>query len=318
MNVGEREVTAGAVAHDLESNSAISIEVSRRIVDKQGNRFADDLVILTSNAAMSIAFRNAVLRIIPKAFWDQIYDRAQKCIANGKESIAQRRAKALEWLMARGIPSDAILRRLDRGKIGEITGEDLVTLRGIINAAREDNVDLREEFEVAAPTAKATAAPLPVAQPRTEAPPPRAEPIPGGGPPAVKRPVGRPPKQVVYADETARVDQAVQEAAAMMPPVQGPPVHEEPPMNKPPAGAPVPVAAPPAPSRQLDAKTELWLKSQGMRNRLSAAELKVVRQAAEVQYINTVLPLEQLAACVARGMEILEERDGSMIPEEGA
>lgn len=309
MNEGENEVVAQAVVHDLEANNAISVEVSRRITTKDGARYNADMIGVAKAAASSIAFRNGVLRVIPKAFWSQVYEKAKLCVANGQQSIAQRRAKAIEWLMARGIPSDAVLRRLDRGKIGEIDGNDLVTLRGIINAAREDNVDLKDEFDVKAPVAKATAAPLPVAQPRPEPPP--AESATG------KRPVGRPPKQVAYAGESSRVDQAVQEAAAMLPPVPAP-MNDPPPVQAP---TPIPVQSEAPIIKQpkaVDPKMAMWLRWQEMRNRFSAAEMKDIRTKAEVQIITFAMQLEQIAACVAAGTEILEERDGSMLPEETA
>src|SRR5205814_31606 len=52
-------VTAQGVSHDLESNTAGSIEVRRRVTTKEGKRFSDDMVAVTSNAACSIAKREA-------------------------------------------------------------------------------------------------------------------------------------------------------------------------------------------------------------------------------------------------------------------
>lgn len=302
MSVGEREVTAGAVAHDLETNNAISIEVSRRIVDKKGQRFPDDLIILTENAAMAIAFRNAVLKIIPRAFWQRVYDESVLCIQNGKASIAQRRAKAIEFLMARGIPSDAMLRYLERGKVTEITGEDLVKLRGVINAAREGNVDLKEEFGIVAPIAVAKAAPQPVAKAREEAPPQAPAPIkkpPVEAPPPPPDPEPEEREQPPdSAPEPTPADKA-KEAAAMLPPKTPTP------MTKP------PVADSP--------KLELWKIWTKLREKISAKQLKVIRQQAEVDYISFAIPEEKLAALVAGAKEMLEEAtQGELLPDEGA
>lgn len=55
-------MTAQGVFHDLERNVAITYEVRRRIVDKNGRRYKPDMIGVTANAACSIALRNAILR----------------------------------------------------------------------------------------------------------------------------------------------------------------------------------------------------------------------------------------------------------------
>ena len=312
LEVGEREVTAQGIAMDLETNIQESTEVKRGILTREGKRFTPDMIIVTSQAAMSIARRNAILHIVPKAFWSQCYEEAKRCIANGATSIAQRRAKALEWLVAHGIPMDAILRRLDRQKVGEITGEDLVSLRGIVNAAREQQIELAEEFDVRAPVARATAAPIPTAQiPAAPAPmhrPPAeaAREAAAMLPPPVKRPVGRPPK-VSTAPSPAPGPEPI-----------GEPEPEPEPDITPPVRAPIEKPATPARALVVNPKNELWRRWCVMRGKFTAAETKVIRGKAEVQYINFVLPEEQLAAVVAAAVEILEEKQGAMLPEEGA
>ncbi|KAG1166891.1 hypothetical protein G6F35_017935 [Rhizopus arrhizus] len=52
-------IIAQGVFHDLERNVAITYEVQRRIVDRQGRRFKPDMIGVTANAACSIALRNA-------------------------------------------------------------------------------------------------------------------------------------------------------------------------------------------------------------------------------------------------------------------
>ena len=52
-------VTAQGVFHDLERNVAITYEVQRRIVNKQGVRFKAGMIGVTANAACSVALRNA-------------------------------------------------------------------------------------------------------------------------------------------------------------------------------------------------------------------------------------------------------------------
>ena len=61
-------IVAQAVFHDLQKNVAITYEVQRRITNKSGVRFNDDMITTTANAACSIALRNAVFKGVPKAY----------------------------------------------------------------------------------------------------------------------------------------------------------------------------------------------------------------------------------------------------------
>ena len=71
--IGEKQVTAQAVCWDLEQNVRIAVEVRRRITDKRGNKFNDDMIGVTCNAAASIALRNAIFKVIPRAFVDDLF-----------------------------------------------------------------------------------------------------------------------------------------------------------------------------------------------------------------------------------------------------
>jgi ABC-type sugar transport system substrate-binding protein len=79
ISVEAKHVTSQAIAFDLENNLAIKVEVKRSIMGKTG-RFNDDMIVVTGNAANSIALRNAVLSVIPRAIVDKIYNEAKKTI----------------------------------------------------------------------------------------------------------------------------------------------------------------------------------------------------------------------------------------------
>ena len=57
----EKVVVAEGIFHDLETNTATRSEVRRRIVDSKGRLYSDDMIIVTGNAAGSIALRNSIL-----------------------------------------------------------------------------------------------------------------------------------------------------------------------------------------------------------------------------------------------------------------
>lgn len=140
----EKFVTAEAVFHDLETNVAIRFESKRRITRRDGSRFDDDMVGVTQNAACGIAFRNAVLKGVPKAIWWRLYLQARK-LAGGttKSDTAERRKKALETCARLKIPEAALLKTLGVKKTSEIESEQLATLVGILTAIqhRETTID---------------------------------------------------------------------------------------------------------------------------------------------------------------------------------
>jgi hypothetical protein len=105
-------VTAQGVFHDLQKNVAITYEVKRRITDKRGRRYNPDMIGVTANAACSIALRNAILKGVPKAFWSDIYEAARKTIMGDFQTLANRRAAALNAFQKFGVTPDRIFANL--------------------------------------------------------------------------------------------------------------------------------------------------------------------------------------------------------------
>ena len=149
-------VTAQGVFHDLERNVAITYEVQRRIVDKQGRRFKPDMIGVTANAACSIALRNSILKGVPKAFWSDMYEQARQTAIGDVQTLANRRARALAVLQKMGVTSDKVFAFLKVGGVEDITIEHLSTLFGITTALKEGDTTPEQAFATdgAAPHAK--------------------------------------------------------------------------------------------------------------------------------------------------------------------
>jgi len=143
---GKRYVTAQATTWDMEKNVLVRIESKRRIVDKNGNRYSDDMVIVTSNAAISIALRNSVFRVIPKAIIDDIYIKARKVAFGDAKAIALSRGVALETFGKLGVDQDRIFFALGVQSIEDIGVEELTKLRGALNAIRDGTIKIEEAF----------------------------------------------------------------------------------------------------------------------------------------------------------------------------
>jgi hypothetical protein len=146
INEDEEFVTALGSFFDLEANVAIAYEVKRRITDKKGNRFNADMVGVTSNAACSIALRNAILRGIPKAIWRKVYAQARQAVAGDIKTLDTRRVAMLKSFELMGVKRDAIFTKLGVKGLDDITLDHLVTLRGIYNAVRENEIAADKAF----------------------------------------------------------------------------------------------------------------------------------------------------------------------------
>jgi len=139
-------ITAQGVFHDLEANSAITYEVKRRIVDKHGRRFKPDMIGVTANAACSIALRNAVLKGVPKAFWNDIYKAAKRTTIGDSKTLANRRADAMSFLGKFGATEPMILDLLGVKGVDDITLDHLLLLRGLATAIKDGDTTVEQAF----------------------------------------------------------------------------------------------------------------------------------------------------------------------------
>lgn len=144
--IDNESVTVQSACHDLEKNIAVSVEARRRITDSRGKRYNEDMVNVTIAAAHSVAYRNAVMRVIPRAIWKPIEDACRKLIAGDEKSLGERRQKAVAFFEGQKVSLKRILARIERESIEEVTLDDVVVLRGIATAIQEGATTLQEAF----------------------------------------------------------------------------------------------------------------------------------------------------------------------------
>lgn len=137
LDVGTKDVTAQAVCHDLESNVAIAKEVKRRITTRDGRRYGDDMIMMTCNAAASIALRNAIFAVIPKAYWQPVWDGAQNASFGDDKPIEERRSAMLEAFKGLGMSVDQVLSVVKRDKLDDVDIEDIKNLGGVFTSLRD-------------------------------------------------------------------------------------------------------------------------------------------------------------------------------------
>ena len=142
-----KTIVAQGVCHDLESNVAMSVEVRRRITDKNGKTYNEDMVIMTGNAACAIALRNAIFKVVPAALIKKVIDKAKKVSIGESMTLEQSRQKMMEYYKTIGVTEKQILDYLSIEKVDEINVDMVVELRGLANGIREGTTTAKDAFE---------------------------------------------------------------------------------------------------------------------------------------------------------------------------
>jgi hypothetical protein len=142
-------VTCQAIAFDLESNVAIKTEVKRSILTRNG-RMSEDMIVVTGNAGNSIALRNAIFAVIPKAVTDRVYKEAMRTITGDVSDTAKllkKRKQVLDGLMnAYKVTEEEILSAIGKASAEHIGSDELVVLIGIGTAIKDGDTTVDEAF----------------------------------------------------------------------------------------------------------------------------------------------------------------------------
>ncbi|MDR1938741.1 MAG: hypothetical protein LBQ73_09650 [Tannerellaceae bacterium] len=141
-----RTITAQGICHDLETNVAVSVEVKRRITDSKGKTYSEDMQVVTGNAASAIAFRNAVLKVVPKAVTKRVLEDVKQVALGKAIDLETGRANALANYAKAGVTEQMIFDYLNITKREEIDKEKLFALKAAWNAIKEGTTTAEEEF----------------------------------------------------------------------------------------------------------------------------------------------------------------------------
>jgi len=143
-----RIITAQGMCWDLENNVAYSIEVKRKITDKTGRPFSEDMVVVTSNAACSIAIRNAIFKCIPLALTNRIQERIKLVMMGEEKDFNSIRKSSVEYFEKQGVAVKNILNLFDKKSIDELSRDDIFDLKGIANAIKDGDTTLELAFSI--------------------------------------------------------------------------------------------------------------------------------------------------------------------------
>jgi len=140
-------ITAEATFHDLQTNSAMRSVVQRRISDKRGRLYNDDMIVTTGNAACAIARRNAILAGVPKGIWRPAYEAAEQYVAGDIKTLSERRAAAIKAFATYGVTPEQIYATLDVDSVEDISLDDILTLQAMFAALKNKESTVEELFD---------------------------------------------------------------------------------------------------------------------------------------------------------------------------
>lgn len=157
-----RFVTAQGMAYDLEKNVSNVIEVTRRITDKNGRRYSDDMVAVTKNAACSIALRNAIFKTVPFTYVKYILTMAKRAAIGDAKTLVESRANMFTEFAKMRVSKEMILTYCGKPSVEDVGLTEIEDLLGVFNAIKDNETTIDEQFggKENAPSA----APLPPAQ----------------------------------------------------------------------------------------------------------------------------------------------------------
>jgi hypothetical protein len=136
----EKWLEAEGTYHDLENNSAVRARVRRRISTSSGGLFSDDMIIVTGNAACSIALRNAILRGIPRPVWGQAFAKVEGVIRGDVSTLAERREKLIKAFGELSVAPEKVYAMMGIRGRNDIDLDALVILSGFYTAIRNNEM----------------------------------------------------------------------------------------------------------------------------------------------------------------------------------
>lgn len=139
-------IVAQAFVHDLYNNVCITKETRRKVTNKLGQRYSDDMIATTGNAACSIALRNATFTVVPRALITPIYEAAKKLAVGDAKSLVQKRSQVVERFVQMGVRKELIPQAVGVSSVEDIDLAKLETLIGYGTSIKDGTLTIEEVF----------------------------------------------------------------------------------------------------------------------------------------------------------------------------
>ena len=147
-----RFVTVRVVVADNETNTVVCAEVRRPVFGKNGQRYNENGVGKAIAAAASIAKRNAIFQIIPRAFIGEVYEATKRVAMGDAKTLVSRRQDVVDAFIKSGIKKERIFAVLAVTGMEGIGLEELAALNGYRNAIKDGLATKDEIFNAPEPT----------------------------------------------------------------------------------------------------------------------------------------------------------------------
>lgn len=147
--VGETQnsITAQGVFVDYENNIRNVKEIPRKITNSKGERYNEDMILTTGKAALSIAYREAILKGgVPMALWTPAYEEAKMTAVGKAMSHTQRIESAMEYLNKLGVTEWQICNAVGVQSPKDMTVDEIVTLRTLCEEIKKQTRTVEEVF----------------------------------------------------------------------------------------------------------------------------------------------------------------------------
>lgn len=146
VQVTDDQVISRGTCWDLETNVASAFEVRRSIVDSKGKRFSNDMIVVTGNAANSIAYRNSVFAVIPQAITNRVYEAAQRYITgdlSDSDNLLKKRTSIVNsFKNDYAILEDEVVKLCGKQTVNQIRASEISTLIGILQSLKDGDTSV--------------------------------------------------------------------------------------------------------------------------------------------------------------------------------
>ena len=119
----------------------------------KSGRMNDDMITVTGNAANSIAFRNAIFKVIPKSITDKVYSAVMVKLI-GEEGDFNKKLKSILEAFKKKYDKDEkqVLALIGRFSLVDVTAKDVVLLMGLGTALKDGALTIESLFKQPAKT----------------------------------------------------------------------------------------------------------------------------------------------------------------------
>jgi hypothetical protein len=143
---GARVTHVDRIEKYVEAEGATTARVRRRLSDREGRLFNDDMIIVTGNAAAAIAKRNAILGGVPKAIWRRAYQEVERVLIGDVRTLKSRRDDAIKAFAGLGIKPDQLFGKLEIEGLDDIGPDQYTTLVGMFQSIKNNETTVEEMF----------------------------------------------------------------------------------------------------------------------------------------------------------------------------